>query len=438
MSAKKRAMTIKEQVATALVPEEAQPYKVPENWCWVHLGSVVSFSSEKQETFTGDELYIGLEHMRSGQGITDYGSTEGLKSTKNVFHPGQVLYGKLRPYLNKHDLASFDGVCSTDILVLDASTALLPEFLNLYLGTKGFIEFATSHSKGSSLPRTSAKEIGIAPLPLPPIHEQQRITSCVKRIFSKLEKAETDLLDVINCVDKQQQAILHKTFSKSDAAWNKVRVGDVVSGLKYGTSEKSTYENEGMPVLRIPNVSQLRVDLTDMKYLPRKDVNADDLVRSGDLLMIRSNGSRELVGRCAVVPELDKEYAYASFLIRIRPSDRVDSRYLWYFLQSPDAKSQLFTKAKSSSGIHNINSKEISATVMPLPSMEEQVRLVKSLDDLLEKNARIIDSAQAAIDEITKIKQSSLSKAMRGELGSNDLSEQSSVSLLRRIFEANS
>ena len=150
--------------------------------------------------------------------------------------------------------------------------------------------------------------------------------------------------------------------------------------------------------------------------------------------MIRSNGSRDLVGRCAVVPTLDEEYTYASFLIRIRPSDRVDSKYLWYYLQSPDAKAQLFTKAKSSSGIHNINSKEIGATIMPLPAMDKQHAIVQALDALFDSERDVLSTATIALDRIRMTRESILNKALRGELGTNDPDEPSSKELFAGIL----
>ena len=109
---KNDALTIEERLEAALVPEDEQPYEVPKNWCWVRLGAVVKSSKEKTETFDERSVkYVGLEHIEKDKGIIGYGTVDGIKSLKNVFHRGQVLYGKLRPYLNKHDVVDYDGVC---------------------------------------------------------------------------------------------------------------------------------------------------------------------------------------------------------------------------------------------------------------------------------------------------------------------------------------
>jgi len=289
------------------------------------------------------------------------------------------------------------------------------------------------------------KPFKATPMPLPPLYEQRRIASRIDWLFAKLDDAEAELREVIESSEQRQAAILHRAFSgkltlrsdDSNQVWPRVAVGTIASGLKYGTSEKSTYENNGMPVLRIPNVSSSHVDLGDMKYLSHSDVKPSDTLQEGDILMIRSNGSRDLVGRCAVVPALDEAYAYASFLIRIRPSDKVDPNYLWYFLQSPDAKAQLFTKAKSSSGIHNINSKEIGATIMPLPSLDSQREIVRILDTLFDRENKARSGGIDVLDTIRVTRESILSKALRGELGTNDPDEPSSKELLSSILSGN-
>ncbi|HKI33401.1 MAG TPA: hypothetical protein VKA46_16220 [Gemmataceae bacterium] len=93
--------------------------ELPEGWVSVHLGELVSPSSEKVEPGESPNArYLSLEHIEPHTGrIIDHGHGSDVKSTKTVFRTGDVLYGKLRPYLNKVTVAEFDGICSTDILV---------------------------------------------------------------------------------------------------------------------------------------------------------------------------------------------------------------------------------------------------------------------------------------------------------------------------------
>ena len=429
-------MAARKQPIEALSQSE-QPYEVPNNWIWTRLGGCITRSKEKALQPDSSMPYVGLDNMQSGFGIVEYIEALGLKSEKNVFHPGQILYGRLRPYLNKHDVAQVEGMCSTDILVYDVEQAALPKYINYFMNMPYFIAHSVEHSKGINLPRVSSHSIEELAFPLPPLEEQQRIVERIENLFSKLDDVETQLHCVIEESRLRQAAIIGKAFagnlSNTGEKWEQVKVLQVVEGLKYGTSEKSDYNNDGLPVLRIPNVSQSRVDLDDMKFLSHCDVKPDDLLHEDDILMIRSNGSRDLVGRCAIVPKLDGDYTYASFLIRIRPSENVVPRYLWYYLQSSEAKSQLFNRAKSSSGIHNINSKEIGSTLMPLPPLGVQEQIVQYLDSMLEKEDEFSASVQNTLNTVSTIRQAILAKAMRGELGTNNPDDVSALELLAQM-----
>ena len=448
MAKKRKTLPPEERLQAALVPEGEQPYPVPGKWCWVRLGLLLQSSKEKTEEFSDVDLkYVGLEHMQKDGGIVAYDSAEGVKSLKNVFHPQQILYGKLRPYLNKHDIVTFDGVCSTDILVFNIAAVTIPKFVNFFLDQDTFIEYTVSNSKGINLPRVSESVVLNAKCPLPPFAEQQRIVDRIENLFAKLDEAKQKAQDALDSFETRKAAILHKAFTGELTAkwraehgvgmtsWNSTTLAQVVSGFKYGTSEKSDYNNTGMPVLRIPNVGDGYVDFSDMKYLNHSDVDEESQIHEGDILIIRSNGSRDLVGKSVLVPKLDRPHAYASFLIRIKPSDIVKAEYLTLYLNSTDARSQMFRKAKSSAGINNINSKELGAIFMTLPSVLEQNEIVRILDSLFAKEQQSKEAAEVVLEKIDLLKKSILARAFRGELGTNDPTEESALELLKQVLQ---
>ena len=190
MPKKKTALTIEERLQQALVPAEEQPYEVPENWVWVRLGAVCYASKEKSNDFSNEIKYIGLEHLEKDKGIVGFSSADKVKSTKNAFQEGQILYGRLRPYLNKHDIASFSGVCSTDILVFEASVLVANVLVDKFFNLPFFIEYVVANSKGINLPRVSEKTILNTTFPLPPLSEQQRIVERIEELFDKLDESK--------------------------------------------------------------------------------------------------------------------------------------------------------------------------------------------------------------------------------------------------------
>ena len=139
-----------------------------------------------------------------------------------------------------------------------------------------------------------------------------------------------------------------------------------------------------------------------------------------------------MVGRCVLVPRLEKKYAYASFLIRIRTLQSIMPKFLVLFLNSSEARTQMFAKAKSSAGINNINSKELGSVSLQLPSLQEQTEIVRILENLLSKEQQARQAAEAVLEQIDLIKKSILARAFRGELGTNDRNEESALELLEK------
>lgn len=267
------------------------------------------------------------------------------------------------------------------------------------------------------------------PFPLPPtISEQQRIVCRIESMFSKLDDAKKKAQNVVDGFETRKVAILHKAFTGkltkkwrsenrvSDDSWEKKKLGDIVVGFKYGISDKCDYTNSGIPVLRIPNIGNGIIDYDDLKYSERTRIEENYKVKENDILIIRSNGSRELVGKAALCDKTDNEFSYGSFLIKITPSEIVNFKYLVIFLNSEDARNQMFNKAKSSSGIHNINSKELSEIRLNLPTLPEQQEIVRILDTVLEKERVAKQAAVAVLEQIGLLKKSILARAFRGDL----------------------
>ncbi len=129
--------------------------------------------------------YVGLEHIEKdiGRFASDYdGSVADMLATQFRFTSEHVLYGKLRPYLNKVALPNFDGVCTTEILPLLPKSAKLDRtYLWAMLLSPKFVEWASNNVSGANLPRLAPSLLAAYPIPLPPLAEQQRIAGLLRR-----------------------------------------------------------------------------------------------------------------------------------------------------------------------------------------------------------------------------------------------------------------
>jgi len=155
--------------------------------------------------------------------------------------------------------------------------------------------------------------------------------------------------------------------------WKKTSFGNLITDIRYGTSIKCSSEKKGIPVLRIPNVINGAIDLTDLKYaeIEYKDVRKLVLTE-GDLLFVRTNGNRENVGRSAVYCEKDGIFVFASYLIRARLSDNLDPIFANTYLMLPYAREQLFKNARTSAGQYNINTNGLKAIQFIVPPVNLQ------------------------------------------------------------------
>ena len=178
------------------VPKDI-PFAIPEKWSWIRLGELVNYGSSKQiEGFkiTASTWVLDLEDVEKNSGKLlqkKYGTK--TTSNKSCFKKGDVLYGKLRPYLNKVLIADEDGCCTTEIIPISVSSAKLKldaEFLCYFLRSPYFIEYANSCAYGVKMPRLGTKDAKAALVPIPPFQEQQRIVRRLKQLFTLITDLE--------------------------------------------------------------------------------------------------------------------------------------------------------------------------------------------------------------------------------------------------------
>ena len=182
-----------EQVGPAPADDEV-PFALPEKWKWVQLGVLLPFgiSQQVQPTQIPDNAWVlGLEDIESnGDLLLKRYNSPRVDSSKNSFKAGDVLYSKMRPYLNKVIIADEAGFCSTELLVLDVQKAISPllaQYLLSFLRSSYFVEYATLYSHGQK-PRLDLRAGRCAWFPLPPLEEQRRIVARIEELFGDVDK----------------------------------------------------------------------------------------------------------------------------------------------------------------------------------------------------------------------------------------------------------
>lgn len=445
-------LSIDERLEQALISEENEPYKLPDNWCWIRLGSINSYAGRSVDPAGAPSDIFELYSVpSSADNYPEIVAGDEIGSTKQVVEKEDVLLCKINPRINrvwkvaKH--TEFTLLASSEWIII-RNKGIASDYLMWCLRSPYFREFMLSNVSGigGSLMRAQPKHVQNYPIPLPPAPEQKRIVERLESLFAKLDEAKEKVQEVADGFETRKATILQSAFSGALTAkwrnendvpsedWQKVKLGHLLKEIKYGTSEKSDYAFGGIPVLRIPNIGEMELIFDDVKQLQRYHCEPNEYLQENDILIIRSNGSKDLVGKCALVRNLDREYTYASFLIRLRAVEDVSAEYLVWYLNSEDARRQLFGKAKSSAGIHNINSKEIADLDIIIPSITEQDEVVRILSNLIDKERRVRETTNAMIEQIDSMKKAILTRAFCGQLGTNDPAEESAKELLRKLL----
>ncbi|MCY4597476.1 MAG: restriction endonuclease subunit S [Bryobacterales bacterium] len=226
-----------------------------------------------------------------------------------------------------------------------------------------------------------------------------------------------------------------ETLAPVARGWVYMRLGLVIDEPKYGTSKKCEYNQTGAGVLRIPNVVRGLVDASDLKTAHfAKDEKRKYSLRSGDVLMIRSNGSISIVGKCALVSKADEQYLFAGYLIRLRPNPEVLlPDYLAAVLSSHLLRTQIERAAKSTSGVNNINSGEIQSLLVPVCGLHEQAALVEQLSAYLSAVDVMETEINKELLRAESLRQAIFKRAFSGQLVPQDPNDEPASVLLDRI-----
>ena len=184
---------------------------LPKHWKNVQLKEVANLRRENIKPENGRySSYVGLEHIDSGESqLKRWGDASEVKSTKSRFYPDDVLYGKLRAYLDKAVIAEMEGICSTDILVFTANSKTLPSFLVYLLHTHSLISHAVATSTGVNHPRTSWNALGKFTFALPPLPEQRAIA----RVLQTIQEAKAARQREIELERERKAALMDYLFS---------------------------------------------------------------------------------------------------------------------------------------------------------------------------------------------------------------------------------
>ena len=446
---KEEALTPEERLQAALVPESEQPYKVPGNWCWIHLGELYQINPKNLAEDFVDAAFIPMEKITPGF-VNEYSFDVQpwckAKKGHTQFADGDVAFAKISPCFENrksmllNNLPNGIGGGTTELVILRQSH-MNSKYTFWFISQEQFIRGGIATYSGTvGQQRISMDYVRTYPIPVPPLAEQQRIVDRIESLFAKLDEAKQKAQDALDSFETRKAAILHKAFTGELTAqwrkehgvgmesWENVSVSEICHSLKYGTAKKSSSEGT-VVVIRMGNLQDGEISWDDLAYSDDEEDIEKYKLMPGDVLFNRTN-SPALVGKTSIYRG---EYPaiYAGYLIKLDyDRSRIIGDYLNYSLNTVSAKE--YCNSVKTDGVNqsNINAKKIGAYRFDMPKINEQSEIVRILDDLLAKERQAKEAAEGVLEQIDLIKKAILARAFRGELGTNDPSEESAEELL--------
>lgn len=455
---KETALTPEERLQAALVPDWERPYKLPENWCWTRHNSIMDIvgGAQPEKSFfirEPKEGYVQLYQTR------DYGEHPvpvyiPQKYATKTADEGDILLarygGSLGKVFRAHKGAYNVALAKAIILYPEVVDG---EFLYLYYCSRFYQDFCTKAGYGRSAQAGFNKnDLYELLFPLPPLAEQQRIVDRIESLLAKLDEAKEKAQAVVDSFETRKAAILHKAFTGELTAkwreehgvgmesWEK-RLLSAVSSLQTGLmkGKKYTGKTVELPYLRVANVQDgfLRLDEIKKIDVEEKAISRYSLA-VGDVLFTEG-GDFDKLGRGTVWEGQIKNCLHQNHIFVVRPNPEVLNPYfLSYQAGSRYGKAYFLSCSKQTTNLASINSTQLKNFPVLIPSIAEQEMIIKLINSFLEKELHAKEVAEAVLDQIDLMKKSILARAFRGELGTNDPSEESAVELLKQIIEQES
>ena len=435
--------------------------ELPGGWASGQLSEFVAPRGEKVSPQEFPDLpFIGMDHVEA-QTTKIVGSVPSgqMKSKASRFCKDDVLYGRLRPYLNKVAQPKFSGLASGEFIVFEGNELIDPSFLRYRLHAVDFVNFA-SHLNEGDRPRVSFDQIGNFEVLVPPPEEQRRIVEKIETLFDEIDQGVESLGDAKRAIELYRQSLLKSAFegrltadwraknpdklqspdvplahSTSDSApWPRVHIRSLLDApLVNGRSVKE--KEGGFPVLRLTALKGGEIHLQESKEGDwREDEAKPFLVKRGDIFVSRGNGSKKLVGIGGQVVHEPMRVAFPDTMIRLRlDTNAVQPQYFILAWNSWTVRQQIEVAARTTAGIYKIHQGHVRGFVLPLPSLAEQSEIVNILEERLESASALEAETNENLTRADALRQSILRKAFSGKLVPQEPDDEPAQALLARI-----
>lgn len=436
-------LSIEERLEQALIPNWDEPYKLPPNWCWVKLSTVCSL--ENGEKYTEKDLvYLDAKTLR---GVTEPQTRDsGIvvnKDQKVILVDGENS--------GEVFVVPYRGYMGSTFKILNIVTNADEMYIRYFVDQNR--ERLRNSKVGSAIPHLNKDLFFDLKLPFPPLSEQKRIVAHIETLFAKLDEAKKRAQEVIDDIETRKAAILHKAFTGELTAkwreergvgmesWEKRRINELARPRAGYAFDSKKFSNTGYQVVRMGNLYGETLDLFRKPVFISED-DVDDsilnraLIKDGDILITLTGTKYKRDYGYAVCVSSPNKLLVNQRILCLTPFACVERNYLLYYLKSNLFRDVFFSCETGGVNQGNVSSKFVENIEIPIPTFDEQLEITTVLDRTLAHEQQAKEAAEAVLDQIELMKKSILARAFRGELGTNDPTEESALELLKRVLES--
>lgn len=424
--------------------------KLPEGWASTSLGELATWGSGGTPSRNQPHFYQGhIPWIKSGELNSRYVTETEEKiseaalnsSSAKIFPAGSVAIAMYGATIGKTAILGIRAATNQACAVGTPTEGLIqPEFLHRLLQSEK--KFFIEKGKGGAQPNISQAVIKSHEVNIPPFLEQSRIVHALEGLLAQVDtlKARLDALPAM--IKRFRQSVLSDAVSgRLTENWRSRPIESydirslgalVAEPLRNG---KSVKDGSGQRVLRLSALKSRGIDFNESKAGEWEGINIERyLVQTGDILVSRGNGSKDLVGRGGLIGLVPGKMAYPDTMIRIRPqTESLTPDYLTAIWNSQLVRGQIESAARTTAGIWKISQGDLESLQLPVPDIDEQAEISGRVEQLFtfadQLEARLADARQR-VDALT---QSILAKAFRGELVPQDPNDEPASVLLERI-----
>ena len=370
---------------------------LPAGWTFDRLKDVVTLRNEKTDEASADEDYLELEDIETSTGrILNRRNTLEVESAVTIFKKGDILFGKLRPYLEKYYTADFDGRCTGEILAFKPER-IASRFLFYCVGSRWFIERCNALAYGAKMPRVSwPTQLAQFNVPLPPRPEQERIAAYLDASCAAIDAAVAAKCRQIETLDSLRKTTIHRAVTQGlnpgvskksagldwlaevPAHWAPSRIKNIAK-LSPGYSGRPPVNDEMCTFVPMEFLSEAgTLDTTSL--LVFEDVSGGlTLFEVGDVLFAKITPCMEN-GKGAFVESLPSRYAFGSTEFHVlRPSCAINGKFLYYYTYNPIFRAYAAENMSGAAGQKRVSSQFLKETRLFVPPLSEQLKIISFL-----------------------------------------------------------